>query len=285
MPNVSTHNTGGSTVTLATDPLTGKTAPVSTIANTVSPDTVANNATSRANNRDTIASENARAGVTPGGELTPDAELTAQAIAKGQLQPPQGMALLNPKNQRILGRVMEINPQYDSTTVTAKKAAATAFTSGTLGNQLRSFSTAGEHLDQLGTLIDALDNGNNHTVNQIGNAVGTWNGSTPVTNFDAAKDVVAKEVMKAIVAGGGGQSEREELSKSLSSANSPQQLKGVVQQYRNLMKAQADNLMEQRRAAGLPDSTLPHYDHAGGAAGGQAMPSGFKITHVDGQPQ
>lgn len=281
-PKVSMSNTGGSLVPVnenadAAIPV-GQIAGAATIKTTASPDAVLQANTSRANNRDTIAAENLRAGVSPDGKLDDNAERTAQAIATGQLQPPQGMALLNPKNQRILGRVMEINPQYDSTTVTAKKAAATAFTSGQQGNQLRSFATSGQHLDQLGQLIDALDNGNNQTINKVGNAIQTWNGATPVTNFDAAKDVVAKEVMKAIVAGGGGQSEREELAKSLSSANSPAQLKGVVKQYRNLMTAQADNLLAQRRAAGLPDSTLPNYAEPTGGAAPAGLPSADAIA-------
>jgi hypothetical protein len=66
--------------------------------------------------------------------------------------------------------------------------------------------------------------------------------------------------MKAIVAGGGGVGEREELQKTMDNAKSPQQLKGVIQQYRSLMAAQYENLLAQRRAAGLPDSTLPKYN-------------------------
>jgi len=116
-------------------------------------------------------------------------------------------------------------------------------------------------LDQLGQLVDALGNGNNQTLNKIGNAVATWNGATPVTDFNAAKDVVAKEVMKAIVGGGGGVAEREELARSMSAVNSPAQLKGVITQYRNLMAAQHDALLQQRDAAGLPRSTLPTYSN------------------------
>jgi tetratricopeptide (TPR) repeat protein len=228
----------------------------------------ATNAMSRANNASTQAAENLRAGVMPGGGLDDNAERTAQAIASGQLPAPTGMALLNPKNQRILGRVMEINPSYDASTVSAKKAAATAFTSGQQGNSMRSFAVAGQHLDQLGQLADALNNGNSQLVNKIANAYSQQTGSPAVTNFDAAKDVVSKEVVKAIVAGGGGVAEREELSKLMANAKSPAQLKGVITQYRNLMAAQHDALLQQRRAAGLPDSTMPNYVQPEAAATG-----------------
>jgi hypothetical protein len=268
-PTTSVVNAGGVSQVLQTPGLGGAPQTVANVQHTVSPDAALQAATSRANNRDTIAGENMRMGVTPGGGLDDNSERTAQAIANGQLPAPTGMALLNPKNQRILGRVMEINPQYDATTVSAKKAAATAFTSGPLGNALRSVSTANAHLDQLGELADAMDNGNVMVANKVKNYFATQTGSPNATNFDAIKNIVGQEVVKAIVAGGGSMAEREEAAKIFSSASSPAQLKGAIQHYRMVMGAQAQNLMEQRRAAGLPDSTLPNY-----STGGAAAPSG-----------
>jgi hypothetical protein len=69
--------------------------------------------------------------------------------------------------------------------------------------------------------------------------------------------------------------EREELAKLMSNAKSPAQLKGVIAQYRGLMGAQHDALLQQRRAAGLPDSTLPSYTDANGSPPG-AAPNGWK---------
>ena len=234
------------------------TKPLGVVNKTQSPDSVASNS---------IAQQRLQAefGTGNGGTLDANSERTAQAIASGQLPAPTGMALLNPRNQRVLGRVMEINPDYDSTSVDAKKKAARDFGSGQLGNSMRSFAVAGQHLDQLGTLVDALKNGNMPLVNKVSNIYSQQTGSPAVTNFAAAKDVVSKEVIKAIVAGAGGVAEREELSKLMANANSPQQLKGVITQYRNLMSAQHDALLQQRRAAGLPDSTLPNYLDANGS--------------------
>jgi hypothetical protein len=266
-PTTNVVAAGGTSQILQTPGLGGTPQTVATVAHTQSPDNAATIAGENKRSADTLRKDYVVAGFSPDGAPTGDIETTAQAIARGQLPPPSGMALTNPKNQRILSRVMEINPEYDYTTVTAKKAAATGFTSGAQGNQLRSFQVAGQHLDQLGQLIDALHNNDLPMVNKLGNMFSQQTGSPIVTNFDAAKDVVSKEVMKAIVAGGGGEGERAALKNSLDAAKSPAQLKGVVQQYRNLMSAQADALMEQRRAAGLPDSTLPKYGTpAGGAA-------------------
>ncbi len=286
LPTIQTRNTGGSTDTLAVNPVTAQVQVTNSVRNTQTPDSVAANARIAAEgaaNRaqqarlqgERIAAENLRAGVGPGGALDENAERTAQGIASGQLPAPSGMALLNPKNQRILGRVMEINPQYDATTTAAKMKAARDFTTGPLGNSMRSFQVAGQHLDQLGELVDALHNNNMQIVNRIGNAYASQTGNPAPTNFEAAKDVVSKEVVKAIVAGGGGVTERQELSHLMDNAKSPAQLKGVIQQYRNLMAAQHDALLQQRRAAGLPDSTLPNYTEpgGGGAAGTSALPA------------
>jgi hypothetical protein len=249
-----------------------------------SPDSVATNETSRANNAATQAGEDRRAaagrstqlqvaGVQPGGGLDENTERTAQAIAKGQLPAPTGMALLNPKNQRVLGRVMEINPQYDYTEVAAKKSAATSFGTGQLGNALRSVSTANAHLDQMNELVDALGNGNTQVINKVNNWYQTQTGNPAPTNFNAIKNVVGQEVVKAIVAGGGGVGEREEAAKAFSTANSPDQLKEAIQHYRMVMGAQADNLLAQRDAAGLSRSTLPNYNGAKPAAAGAEVPS------------
>ena len=222
----------------------------------------ATNATSRSNNQATIAKDMLINGFDKSGNPTGDMETTAKAIASGQLPPPSGMALTNPKNQRILARVMEINPSYDFTDVTAKKKAASDFTSGTLGNALRSVSTANAHLDQMNELVDALGNGNTQAINKISNWYQTQTGNAAPTNFNAIKNVVGQEVVKAIVAGGGGVGEREEAAKAFSTANSPSQLKEAIQHYRMVMGAQADNLLAQRDAAGLSRSTLPNYNGA-----------------------
>jgi hypothetical protein len=272
LPKVDTRNLGGTTDTISIDPVTGAVRVVNSAKNTQSPDNAATNARVAAEGAANRRKDFTIAGLSPDGTPGGEIETTAQAIAKGQLPPPSGMALMNPKNQRVLARVMEINPDYDYTTVAAKKKAASDFTSGPLGNALRSVSTANDHLDQLGELVDALGNGNTQIINKAKNAYLTATGDPAPTNFDAIKNIVGQEVVKAIVAGGGSMTEREEAAKTFSTASSPAQLKGAIQHYRMVMGAQADNLMEQRRAAGLPDSTLPNYKK-GTAAAAPAIPA------------
>jgi hypothetical protein len=260
-PTISTRNTGGTTDTIASDPLTGATRVVNTVRNTVSPDTVATQAGENSRANLSRGTQLMVAGLNPDGSLSGNTSALVDQLGKYDINPSLALQRL-PLGQRsaLIAQVQAKYPGWDETQYDAKKGGAQKFAYGDQGNQMRSFATSGAHLDQLGTLIDNLDNHDNQTLNKIGNAISQWNGNTPVTNFDAAKSVISKEVMKSIVAGGGGEAERKELSDSLANAKSPQQLKGVVQQYRSLMSAQYENLLAQRRALGLPDSTLPNYN-------------------------
>jgi hypothetical protein len=254
-----------------------------------SPDTIANNqtsiatnaatnATSRQNNQANINKDLTVAGMNPDGSVSPNQESMAQLIANGKQAAPSGMAAARPGVAALMARVAQINPDYDATTYAAKTAAARGFASGNQGNALRSISTANEHLGQLDALGDALDNGNTPIINSIGKAYGIQTGAAPAQVFNAVKGVVAQEVVKAIVAGGGSAGERDEAAKAFNSASSPAQLKQTIAAYRTVMSAQQANLIEQRRAAGLPDSTLPNY-------GGASAPARFTITHINGKPQ
>jgi hypothetical protein len=240
-----------------------------------------NNATSRANVAAQQAGEDRRAnqsrgtqlliaGVNPDGSLAGNTSALVDQLGKYDINPTLALQRL-PLGQRsaLVAQVQAKYPGWDETQYDAKKGAAQKFAYGDLGNALRSVSTANAHLDQLGELVDALGNGNIPLVNKVGNLYAQQTGSPAPTNFDAVKNVIGQEVVKAIVAGGGSAGERDEASRAFSNASSPAQLKGAIQHYRQIMGAQQANLLEQRRAAGLPESTLPNY---GGAAPGQHPP-------------
>ena len=254
-PKIEYQDAGGSRVPVDTNALTNPNP--QPIKKTVSPDTLA-----------TLGKDYTVAGLNPDGSASAADGPTIDAIGQGRMAPPSGAALLNPKNRRLMDDVMAKYPDYDYTTVAAKKAAAVAFTSGKEGNSLRSIGTATKHLDMLDGMVSALDNGNTPLLNKLGNAFAAQTGSTAPTNFDAAKEIVGQEVIKGIVAGGGGVSERQEAAAALDKAKTPAQLRGVISTYKSIMGAQHESLLQQRDAAGLPRSTLPDYtEGAPGAAG------------------
>ncbi|WP_219116081.1 hypothetical protein [Janthinobacterium sp. UMAB-56] len=172
-------------------------------------------------------------------------ESSVDAIGQGRMKAPTGYALRNPKIANLMDRVNAKYPNFDATEYDAKQKAMRDFSTGTPGNSIRSFSTATDHLSQLDQLVDALGNGNVPLANKIANTVAQSTGSTAPTNFDAVKGIVAKEVLKSIVAGGGGVEERQELSHLLDNAKTTKQLKGVIGGYLHLMSAQKDNLERQ----------------------------------------
>jgi len=192
--------------------------------------------------------------------LSPVDQAHVKALNEGREPfPTAKMMASNPYYERLADAVAQYNPDFDATAFSTRKNANTAFTTGIQGRQLLAFGSAVKHLETLGGLIDALDNKDVIQLNRLNNLWEKQTGQTAVTNFDAAKGIVAKEIMKAIVTGGGGIEERQELSRLMDAAKSPQQLRGVVDTYYELMKAQQENLMIQRDAAGLPRSTLPDY--------------------------
>lgn len=192
--------------------------------------------------------------------LSPVDQAHVKALNEGREPfPTAKMMASNPYYERLADAVAQYNPDFDATAFSTRKKAAADFSTGIQGRQLLAFGSAVKHLETLGGLIDALKNKDVIQLNRLNNLWEKQTGQTAVTNFEAAKGIVAKEIMKSIVTGGGGVEERQELSRLMDAAKSPQQLRGVVDTYYELMKAQQENLMIQRDAAGLPRSSMPDY--------------------------
>ena len=120
-----------------------------------------------------------------------------------------------------------------------------AFTSGVEGRRVTALNTAVAHLDTMTQLTAALQNGDTKAINAAANVISKQTGQPAPTNFDAAKQIVAAEVIKAVVANGGTGKEREEAANNISTANSPEQLAGVIKTYQELMGGQLDSLRVQ----------------------------------------
>ena len=211
-------------------------------------------------------------------------ESSVDAIGQGRMKAPTGYALRNPKIANLMDRVNAKYPNFDATEYDAKQKAMRDFSTGTPGNSIRSFSTATDHLSQLDQLVDALGNGNIPLANKIANTVAQNTGSTAPTNFDAVKGIVAKEVLKSIVAGGGGVEERQELSHLLDNAKTTKQLKGVIGSYLHLMSAQKDNLEQQYElSTGRKDAKtrFNYRKEAAAAPNPVALPAGSAPSDID----
>ena len=200
----------------------------------------------------TAGEEKVLATVKPGAAPAADdasVQTIAHAIANYQQAPLTGFVLRSPWGQAVSAAVYKENPDYRAPQYNASNRAQTAFTSGTQGNSVRSLSVAISHLGTLGDLSDALKNGDVQVINRVANTVKEQLGYPAPTNFNAAKQVVGQEITKAILASGGGVTERQEAEKQLSAANSPAQIAGIVQTYKRLLAGQLGGLRRQYETA------------------------------------
>lgn len=126
--------------------------------------------------------------------------------------------------------------------VAAQASTMRDFSSGVSARRVAANNTAINHLDTMEKLAADLDNADIRVFNSAANAFARTTGAPAPTNFDAAKQLVASEVIKAVVNNGGGVTERQEAAEQFSRANSPKQLAGVIKTYKELLAGQLDSL-------------------------------------------
>lgn len=217
-----------------------------------------------------------------GGSLSAPDQAIAEKIAAYEMAPPSLAGMKNPRIANIMASVADQHPEYDATQYATKQAALKQFTpSGKAGMTIRSLSVASDHLDTLASAADAMKNGNLPLVNQVANFFGTQTGNTSQGAFNAVKNIVGDEVVKAVVGSAGGVSDREELKKSLNDAQTPQQLADVIRRYRELMGAQKSALQaDYENSTGKTDfATRFNYKKSGGAA--PPSQAGWSIEKVN----
>jgi hypothetical protein len=216
--------------------------PGSDIKNTVSPDAAARLG---AANADTTA-------------MTPEElDFYANRYNLTDTLPSLGMGSA-PLRQKILSRAAELGMAGGVNAADAAAAvvgnrqtraseAATlrVFNSGLEGRRVTALNTAMEHLGTLDDLSKALQNNDVRLINTAGNAVAKQLGVAAPTNFNAAKQIVSAEIIKAIVNNGGGVAERREAADAINGAGSPAQLSGVISSYHELLGGQLKSLKQQ----------------------------------------
>jgi len=110
-----------------------------------------------------------------------------------------------------------------------------------------------EHLDTLQELGNSLKNRDTQAINRVANFWKTQTGEPGPTSFEGAKQLVADEVVKAIVGSGGGVHDREEAARTINAASSPAQLVGIIDTYKHLFGGQIKGLEQQYKAQSKRD--------------------------------
>lgn len=119
------------------------------------------------------------------------------------------------------------------------------FTSGKTATTLNGLNTAIGHMDLLDRAATALQNGDVQAINKLKNFAGTQFGSPTANNFNVIRDFAAGEIAKAVLPGGGGEAERQEIADAVKSSNSPAQLHSAIGQWRDLLGSKTDAIRNQ----------------------------------------
>ncbi len=172
-------------------------------------------------------------------------EAIAQQVASGNIAPPTGRNAYTPMGMYVMKRAAEINPSFSGASFPTTQAAMKAFASGEPSKKVRSLNVAISHLGTLDGMIDGLQNGNMQTKNQFKQFIKKEFGAPEGTSFDAVAGMVGKEIVNAVIAGGGGEREREEVTGVFSKIKSPAQLHDAVQKYLPLLGGQMEGLHRQ----------------------------------------
>ncbi|MFD1558362.1 hypothetical protein ACFSHT_22480 [Paraburkholderia silviterrae] len=215
-------------------------------------------------------------------------------IGKYDMAPLASQALRSPWGQAVMSRLAEKYPQYDAKEFKNRQAAIGQFEYGKKGDTVRSLSVSLDHLDTLTQAGQALKNGNLQGFNRLAQTLAEQTGSAVPTNFEAAKSIVADEVVKGILGSGGGVGDREKAQAIFDKVKSPDQLAGAVAQVKQLLKGQLNGLKRQyEQSTGRDDFDRFLSPSARGLEGGaakkiaskadyDALPSGTEFIAPDG---
>jgi hypothetical protein len=168
---------------------------------------------------------------------------TAKNIAEGNLPP-----LTGPNSTRIMNEVLAMKPDYSARDYNLQTSAVKAFNQGIQGNKVRSLNVVMEHFNTLEKAADALQSGDVRAINAVSQFIQTQTGKPAPGNFNAVKEILADEIIAAVVPGVGALADRVALKKTILAASSPEQLKGIVANYKELIGGQLMGLETQYKA-------------------------------------
>jgi hypothetical protein len=172
--------------------------------------------------------------------LPPQLQPIVHQIATGQQPAITGFALTKPYGQQIMAAVAQYDPTFSADRAHERQA----FSSGKQGQNIQALNTATVHLDQLKDAAAALNNGTLVPGNQLYNTITQTFGSAAPTNFEALKNVAAGELANAYK-GAATDEEIRNISKTITSAQSPQQLAGTLQTQLHALAAKLNTYDEQ----------------------------------------
>lgn len=145
----------------------------------------------------------------------------------------------------LYNAVMAKYPNFRADAYPTRAATQKAFSVGTEGRNVRSLNTAIAHLDTLEELSKARNTGDVGAINKGLAALSKQFGGVQIPSFEAARDMVSNEIVKAVVATGGTEADRQEAAAKFATALNDQQVHAVANTYRTLLGGQLGSLRTQ----------------------------------------
>ena len=129
----------------------------------------------------------------------------------------------------------ELDPTWNVADADSRYDALKKFTNpdSRVSQQLRAHVTAAGAIDNVEAAYNALQNGNLPLFNQIRNDFRSKTGSDLPINAKTGAMILAPEIIKSIIPGGGGVTERLEAQHLLNTSLSPAQTKAVFDELKN----------------------------------------------------
>lgn len=188
-----------------------------------------------------------------GKPITGEAALSAMSAQRAAIAKQIGDYKVNPNSLSVRGGHREqaiadatkYNPDYDQRIFSGSNRAMSNFMGGPEGRTIRSLNVAIDHLGTLDEAAKALKNSDYPALNKWINVARQQTGSPVTTNFDSIKQVVSAEIAKAVVGGQTALHDRDDMAQRANAAQSPEQIAGIITEFKKLMAGQMNGLRKQ----------------------------------------
>jgi hypothetical protein len=168
-----------------------------------------------------------------------------KALAEGRMAFPSSFALKTPYWQGMLQAVSQYDPSFDAINYNTRASTRKAFSSGKQSQDVNSLNTVISHISKLSDAAETLNNTDSPDYNAVKNWFSQHFGSATVTNFKTIQKAVADEVTRVWRQTGGSVEDIAAARQNLDAANSPDQLRGAISEYGDLLGGKILSMQEQ----------------------------------------
>lgn len=162
-----------------------------------------------------------------------------KGIVEGREAMPSSFAMSKPYWQDVMQKVYQADPEFSEQRAQIRKA----FTTGPDGRNIGNLNTAVVHLDALGEIAKALDNGSFQPGNALYNKAKTMFGGAVPTDYESLRQAVSGE-MDAALHGTSTIPGREAIAATMPAKGAPGQMVGVVDTNMNTLHQKLNTYKE-----------------------------------------